>query len=218
MIKESIKKVFFKAPWVLINRRKYLAKINKYDLISNRFSIFCSNCIGGIIYHNLNIKFQSPTINLWIKNRDYIKMIKNLEYYLGQELIEVSDKKAKYPLGMIDDIVIHFNHYKSFNEAKIKWQDRKKRIDYDNLYFMLSDEGITYDEILSLKNIRCKRLVVFTSQDYNLPYCFQLKKYQNQKHVGIYSVLDLNGLRPFEKEFNYVLWLNGEDSYRYEEQ
>jgi uncharacterized protein (DUF1919 family) len=216
ILKELIKKIWFKAPWIIIKRHKYITKINKHKLTNNSFSIFCSNCIGGIIYHNMNLQFQSPTINLWIKNKDFIKMMQNLEHYLESELVEVFDKTVKYPIGMIDDVLIHFNHYKSFNEANIKWNERKQRIDFENLYFMLSDEGLSYDDIVALENVRCKRLIIFTAKDYGLPYCFQLKKYQNKKHVGLYSVLDLNGLRPFEKEFNYILWLNGEDFYRYE--
>lgn len=120
ILNNLIKKIWFKTPWVIIKRHKYITSINKNKLINNRFSILSTNCIGGIIYHNLSIQFQSPTVNLWIKNRDYIKMIQNLKYYLEQELVEVIDKEVKYPIGRIDDVLIHFNHYKSFNEASIK--------------------------------------------------------------------------------------------------
>ena len=38
--------------------------------------------------------------------------------------------------------------------------------------------------------------------------------YKGQKEIGRYSVRDLKGFAPFEKEFNYALWLSGKDDYR----
>lgn len=51
-------------------------------------TIISNNCIAGIIYHNLGLKFFSPTINLYISGWDYILFVENLEDYLKCELIE----------------------------------------------------------------------------------------------------------------------------------
>ena len=69
---------------------KYLNKVfeiickAKNDIFT--FSIICSSCIGGIIYHRLGLKFLTPTINLWFNQKDFIKFISNLQYYLDQKL------------------------------------------------------------------------------------------------------------------------------------
>lgn len=62
--------------------------------ISNSdFSIICSNCIGGVLYHYAGRKFLSPTINLWIRQDDFIKMICDLKYYMKQDIVELKREK-----------------------------------------------------------------------------------------------------------------------------
>ena len=45
-----------------------------------------------------------------------------------------------YPQGRLDDVLIHFLHYKTFDEAKICWEKRKKRICYDNIFVIMTDQ------------------------------------------------------------------------------
>lgn len=56
--------------------KKYLSKFRDYTnaIINNRnkqllknknFSLISSNCLGGFMLHNLNIRFNTPTINLF---------------------------------------------------------------------------------------------------------------------------------------------------------
>lgn len=47
-------------------------------LKNREFTILCSNCIGGIIYHRLGLQFRSPTVNLWMHQRDFLNLITNL--------------------------------------------------------------------------------------------------------------------------------------------
>ena len=44
-------------------------------------TIISSNCNGGIIYHDLGLPFNSPTINLSMDTDDFIKLVSNLKYY-----------------------------------------------------------------------------------------------------------------------------------------
>ena len=43
-------------------------------------TIISCNCIGGIIYNELNLQFLSPTINLYMNCEDFIKFCENMEY------------------------------------------------------------------------------------------------------------------------------------------
>ena len=54
---------------------------NKY--INHDVSIISMNCTGGILYHDLGLKFLSPTINLFFRAEDFIKFCENLDYYLS---------------------------------------------------------------------------------------------------------------------------------------
>lgn len=66
---------------------RFFTNYHMRNALKNRdFSIICSNCVGGVIYHELNLPFLSPTINLFIKPSDYIKFVSNLNFYLTQTI------------------------------------------------------------------------------------------------------------------------------------
>jgi len=208
LIKPLIKETWFKNPLIMNKRAKYIGNIKERYNYNNIPTIICSNCIGGIIYNNLGLKFQSPTINLWIPESDFIKLISNLKEYLQEDLL-LAGYQEGYPLGLLKDITIHFNHYDTFEEAKEKWNERKRRINFDNLNIMMSDRGLSIEDLKRLQDIHCKRLIIFTSKEYEeLKYTFLLKRYNGQKQVGLFALRDLDGFREFEKAFDYVEWLN----------
>ena len=105
-------------------------------------SIICDNCTAGVIYHDLGLKFMSPTINLYMYPDDYLKFISNIIYSLSCDIIELNEKGndegEEFPIGIIDDIKVYFMHYRSFDEDKIKWIERSKRVDYDNLFVIMN--------------------------------------------------------------------------------
>lgn len=69
--------------------------------------------LGGVIFHELGLKFMSPTINLWMKPKDFIKYCSNLKHY-SQCKLEFLDSSLylsaseKYPVACLDDIIIYF--------------------------------------------------------------------------------------------------------------
>lgn len=192
-----------------------LHKIQKYRLKNRDITILSSNCLGGVIYHCLGLKFLSPTVNLRVNStREFLKFCLNINYYLSQEITEVNDEETPYPLGMCGDIKLHFNHYHSFDEAVAKWESRKKRINWDNIYVIAHDyisdtETITKKEILEFGKVKCKNLILFTRKPYDdIPYVFNLKSLNAQKRMMITN--KFTGLRDFEKYWDYVKFLNSE--------
>ena len=179
------------------------------------FTILTDTCIGGVIYHELGQQFRSPTINLWFHDKDFYKFVSNLDYYLAQKL-QFVEGISSYPTAYLGDILIHFNHYKSNEEAESKWEDRKKRINYDNLYLICADrpvEGrqVTHEDMLSLQNIQCKGKIIFSTRSYpDVPYIIHLPKDPNGDWVNVYmhdKTKILNRWR-WMKYFDYVSWLN----------
>lgn len=201
-------------------RNRYTANMRKELKNKDDICIICSNCIGGIIYNNLNLKFLSPTINLYMLQKDFLKFATNLEFYLKQELKFIKTKQGVCPVAHIGDgdkkIEIIFLHYNNEQEAKESWDKRKERVSYNNLYFIMSDrDGITYDDILEYDKIPCKRKILFTYKDYpNIPYTFKLNEYNKEKCVGHYQKKSWYGFREFEIKFDYVKWINGEENFR----
>lgn len=54
---------------------------NRKRLKNKEISIISTNCIGGVLSHDLGLQFKSPTVNLFFRAEDFIKFCENLEYY-----------------------------------------------------------------------------------------------------------------------------------------
>ena len=123
---------------------------NKKRIKSRDFTVISNNCWAGKLYQYLDMPYLSPTVGLYFFADDYIKFLKNLKYYMSLDLKFTSFKDSKYseilkennqiekPIGVLDDVEIVFLHYKSEEEAYEKWNRRKARINWDNLYVKFS--------------------------------------------------------------------------------
>lgn len=186
--------------------------IERKQLTNSDFSILSNNCIGGTISHDLGMKFLSPTVNLFIRPNDFVKFLENLEQYLQCDVVEI-DSKLTYPVGKLDDIIIYFKHYKTFEEAKRKWNDRKQRIRYDNLFIIMTDRWCCPDTVLRrFQKLPYKNKVCFTVKNYPaIPCCHEVKKDNDGSCVGVITKIEnMWGKRLYQyaENFDYVAWLN----------
>lgn len=151
--------------WYRALLRYRINRKNRSRLLNKDVSIISSNCVGGVISHELGLRFNSPTVNLFFKPDDFLKFISDLPKYCEAELIENKEHKKLYPVGQLDDINVYFLHFVSFDDAKEKWDKRKKRINYDKLFFiMLQRDGCTYENIQQFDSLDYKNKVIFTSK------------------------------------------------------
>lgn len=199
--------------------RQVIRIINRTRLTNRDFTIICQNCIGGVIYHELGLPFLSPTINLWIDEKDFYRFAANLRHYLSQELRFVELNGEHTPVAYCDDIRIHFNHYHSAEEAAEKWYARCKRVNWDNIWLICSDRWSddpnklpSEDDIRSFGNLDVKGRCVFAVKDYGgLDYIYHLRKDPEGDYIYPFMVDKYKWL-PFWKwqfQFDYVKWLNG---------
>lgn len=194
-----IYKIIHKITYVI-----YRIKLKKY-----KFTIISSNCIGGIIYQDLHIQASSPTIDLYFNAPDFIQFLNKMPYYLGCSLTftkktKYSEIDSIYPIGALDDVEIHFMHYKSDKDALLKWEQRKKRIEFDNLFIIMTDRDFcTYDIIKEFDNLPYKNKIIFTAKHYpefkSAIYC---KHFEDQDSVGI-----LTDDKVFNNYFNIPRWI-----------
>ena len=213
-LKRGLKKCILALPIIRGARKKYLKYIRScYDYTLKPPTIICSTCIGGMISHNLGLRFMSPTINLWMMPSDLTKFVCDLDKYLSADMEFIRSNCYEYPVGRLDDITIYFQHYKSNAEALEKWNERKKRIDKDNIYIITDDKRLSDKEAERLENAKCKRLIIFTNKEEKNKNYFRFECYKNSDEIGKYSVRDLFGFAPFEREFNYAAWLSGSSNY-----
>ena len=192
----------------LVDRRN---KVRRERLINKNFTIISANCIGGVIYHNLGLRFDSPTINLWIRPQDFIEFNQNLKFYLTQaNLTECNDHSVKYPVGLLGgEIHIYFQHYKSFEEARNKWEARKKRVHFDNIYIIMTDrDGITKDVFENFKKLKCQNKIILTGVNYNYPYTYNIRNCNENGHLGdVFKPNFITGRTKLD-DFDYVSFLN----------
>ena len=192
----------------LKNRR--LEKKWQSSIKVDNFSIICSTCIGGIIYHRLGREFLSPTVNMFFLQKDFIKFVSNLPHYIAMDLQFIETDKP-YPVAMLDDIVLYFNHSNTPEDAANDWNRRKEKINYENLYIILYNrDGCTLDDLRKMENVKCKRFIVLTSTPIDLPYAFCIKENKGKPNSGTFLDKDMFGVRTFEKQWDFVSWLNGD--------
>lgn len=195
-----------------LQKRRYIQDINR--LKDTEFTIISSNCVGGVVYHNLGLEFKSPTINLFLKPKDFVKFCARLDYYIACEIIPVKDNGIKYPIGQVDDILIYGLHYDSFEELKKKWEDRKRRICWSNLFFIMTErDGCTREDILNFDNLPYPNKIVFVHKPMpDINSAFYLKGTEDIED-GEICVVPLSGFKKNENirfidEFDYVSFLN----------
>lgn len=184
----------------------------KYNRDNKNFnpSIISANCIGGVVYHDMKLRFFSPTVNLYILPSDFVKLCSNLEFYLNQNL-RFFKSEVNCPTAMCGDITIYFLHYKSEKQAEEKWNERRLRINYDNLYFIMTDrDGCKYEDLQAFDKLTCcKNKVVFTSKYYpEISSSFYMKKFKNDNQIGIITALRKNSYKRDLDEFNWREFLN----------
>lgn len=135
-------------------RRAY----NKKRIRSRDFTVISNNCWAGKLYQYLDMPYLSPTVGLYFFADDYIKFLKNLQYYMSLDLKFISFKASKHsdvlvehnqtnkPIGVLDDVEIVFLHYKTEEEAYEKWNRRKARINWDHLIIKFSKMNLCTEE------------------------------------------------------------------------
>lgn len=207
MSAESYKKIWSKYnPLARLRRYRMKKRLHNYNI-----TFLCPNCIGGILFHDLGLRFMSPTVNLMMTQTDFLKFVLNIDHYLNEKFIFYTDQKYNCPCAHLSDINIHFTHYETEHEAENKWKDRVKRIQKDNIFIFLEErDGLTKEEILKLSTLKVKGIVVFTANKYeDIPYAVFIKKYQRSGQIGnILKRSLVDDSREYEHYFDFIKWFN----------
>lgn len=207
---------FFREKVVVLSKRK--------QLINKNFTLLCNNCTGGFILHDLGLRFNTPTINMYFHLFDFFDFVEDLDYYLQKPLIQCDnplyDKNAKdYPVAILQgddshkDIELHFMHYSSFEEANEKWETRKSRINRENLFVIWTFKGLEKDEEIynRAQNLPVENKVFFVNHPVDsrkYPSFYYIKGFEKQVGLGLISEYsDLMGHRYYD-QFDYVSWFN----------
>lgn len=186
-------------------------RIERSRLVSN-VSILASNCIGGLLYHDLGKQFMSPTVNTRFSSPDFVKFVCHLEHYL-EKTLDFMDTDDGFPVAMLDDVRICFVHYKTRRDAEHKWEERKKRIDFSRIFVLLNDnDGMKDSDYRALDQCAFQNICVFTAQDKTEYRCaFQLREFAGKNEIGNSLKRSwLTGEMLAQRSFDFVAWFNQE--------
>lgn len=190
---------------------------------NNDFTLIARDCIGGILYHQLGLKFLSPTINLFLTPRDFNLLCLHLKTYMRGNLEEYHDESTSYPVGLLypyknitlPPIRIDFMHYDSYSEALQKWNIRKKRINYHNIYVISSfcyigeTKTLSEDIVRDWNKIKYKKMV-FVNKKYGFDNeCLLRKPKQCEEYAWL--LYENDEKRKWKRVFNrfdFIKFLN----------
>ena len=192
----------------------HINRQNRKRLTNLSPTIIASDCTGGMIYKWLGLKFNSPFINLYMDNNDFIAALENFDDFIAGDIIEDKRAAKTYPVGIgVHGEKIHFMHYPDFITALHKWNERKARIDKRNMGVILSNLGeglsnVTQKKLIvrRFQELGFKSKVILSGESYGIPESYQLKGYESQSHINI-CYYDRYGKRPID-QFDYVGFIN----------
>lgn len=219
MAKDRFFHTWYKLPHCRANQRLAhevaRARLNR-ELIEDA-SIIATNCIGGEISNALNLRFNSPFINITMARKAFVEMCSQLETYMKSEL-QLSYAKDGSVLGTIspsgtcNPVTIRFIHDNDIKKVDSDFQRRKERINYDKLVLITDDKGLDDEHYQMFEEIPSFRKICLCSTDRSdrYPSCYLMKQYAGKPHTGTYQGKSLNGLHKFETMWDYVAFLNGD--------
>lgn len=186
-------------------------------LRNSDFCIIANNCWGSRIYKELRLPYNTPFVGLFLFSPDYIRILSNLQWYLDHKIHFVTQsrypqankqmKEKKYPIGLLgEDVELHFLHYSSSEEAEQKWEARKRRMNFGNLFVAYSDRDLFEDQhLLEYENLNYEHKVFFCADPkYKTPSSVWLPEFVDQPYVGdLYT-------EPYfvYRHFDVIDWLN----------
>lgn len=209
----------FAKRWNDFARKWFVIPSMRRRLKNRDFSLFSNNCNGGFIYHDLGLRFNSPTINLFFYKDHFFTFLEHLSEYLNCELRVCHDPEHKpeteYPIFNLGGdrglplIELHFLHYHDVEEARDTWYKRCRRVDLDNMYAVFSFFDDTDEEWLKrFDAIDIKNKVAFVNRPFpQYKSAFYIPGYEKDGLGLLNEYVGLKGRRKYDR-FDFVSWFN----------
>ena len=114
----------------------------------------------------------------------------------------------------LKEVEVRFPHDTDCESVKKKWIERCKRVNYEKLILINDDKGLTLEDYKEYETIPAYRKILFTAKDMSSEYefCHQLKEFEGRSRTGEYNGKSLDGLWKFTKMWDYVSFLNGDNT------
>ena len=201
----------------------YFCATRRKSLHSTDFSIISNNCWAGSVYRYYGLPYQSPTAGLYFFASDYVKFASDLRHYIAStlEFIDARDSahvaalerkgEADKVIARLDDIEVVFLHYPTVEEARVKWERRCRRINWDNLFIKFSQMNeCSAQDIEAFDAIGFPNKICFTARPMPQVKCgLYFPGFEMNNQIA-------NDTDRFCRGFDLTAWLNSEPA-RYPE-
>ena len=188
--------------------------------VNSRPTIISNTCWAGFVYRYYNMQCLSPFRNLWVPDEDYIRLVKNLKFYLDSYVPVFShwcvdeNSGKRYPVMLLGDVSLNFNHSDSPQECIDEWMRRKERMNWDNIIVEFYTSYPEYRRMFSELEIPYRK-IIFTTDDHDAFKFYKVYK-------GAEDLIDVDAVHKevvpgsFGTRFNLLNLLEGnhEDVYR----
>lgn len=149
-----------------------------------------------------------------MENLDFIVAMENFDSFIETEIKEDENNSYDYPVGIgFGGVKVHFMHYKSFSEAVGKWNERKRRIDKNNMCIWLTNfnpcNELQEEELINRFNkLPFSNKLIFSGKKIDKRNVIYLKGYDKVKFKkNIFGTKNIFGMRYID-QFEYVNYLN----------
>ncbi len=215
-------------PYLFVQKiRKTVAKKYRGDIVAKfkaelepvTFTIFSNNCIAGYLYHDAGKQFTSPTINLSFDGECFIKFLENPKHYIDYPMKFIEYKDYHFPIAIIDDIEVHFVHYKTPEQCIEKWKTRFGRVIWDNIFIIATNVDGLYDPKLMERfdKLPYKNKIMFVSKEYpEYDWAIPTKEFMGRFQVRpMPGYANMKGQRYYETNFDIAKWIRENSNEKY---
>ena len=203
--------------WCLLNpfiRHIFILPYYRHRFNNPDVTILSSNCLGGCIAHDLKLRFNSPTVNLWMTPSDFIRFCHDLHHYLHSDLTFIDSTISgveDYPVARIDDITIYFQHYHTEEEARTKWKQRCWRINANNIRCIMTEKnGCTDEDLAEFSKLPYPTAAIVHKEKKDIPNTHVVRGFEHEEEVGnVIAYLPNHYMgHKYYDDFDYVTFLN----------
>ena len=119
------------------------------------------------------------------------------------------NSECRYPIGKINgpngEVKLKFIHYKSFDEASKKWEERKN---YNNLFVVMTcTDKISESLINEFENLSFDSKIMFLNHKTSYKCCKYIKGFENKDGLGFLWDYSSFGQKYYDQSA-FVNWFN----------
>lgn len=196
------------------------------EIYRSHLSIIPMNCWGGLTYHMLHMKFRTPFINMFLLPDGYLDLLRDFHHRIQLDPEYVRDEyedylapsqRFDYPVFSLGGTLLYMNHYHDRAVALAKWKERVKRINFDNLFFMMCTDRP--DAAEQFDALPYKKKICFTSFPTDLSSAMYVSPHAEYNQArGKHFHFSVNGMaRGMYQLYDvYELLMHGRKCYRTE--